>query len=103
MGWNSWNKFQCDINEDMIREMADALVATGLRDAGYQYIVIDDCQDESATVSVLSSPSGALSLRHESPADYVHAQGLKIGIYPEPAMPPAPATPAAGATSTRTP
>src|SRR5690606_4704668 len=43
MGWNSWNKFQCEINEDMIRQMADALVETGMRDAGYEYLVIDDC------------------------------------------------------------
>ena len=44
MGWNSWNKFACDgINETVIRETADAMVASGMKDAGYQYIVIDDC------------------------------------------------------------
>ena len=43
MGWNSWNKFGCDVSETLIREMADAMVATGMKDAGYQYIVIDDC------------------------------------------------------------
>ena len=82
MGWNSWNKFQCDINEDMIREMADALVATGLRDAGYQYIVIDDCwHGERDSLGFIQAhperfPSGMKAL-----ADYVHAKGLKIGIY----------------------
>lgn len=43
MGWNSWNKFACDVNEQLIRETADAMVAPGMKDAGYEYIVIDDC------------------------------------------------------------
>src|SRR5690242_15224712 len=43
MGWNSWNKFGCNVSEQMIREMADAMVTSGMKDAGYQYIVIDDC------------------------------------------------------------
>ena len=43
MGWNSWNKFQCNINEDFIKRTADGMVSTGMKDAGYQYINIDDC------------------------------------------------------------
>ena len=43
MGWNSWNKFNCDVSEKLIKEIADAMVASGMKDAGYQYIVIDDC------------------------------------------------------------
>jgi alpha-galactosidase len=43
MGWNSWNKFACNVSEDMIREMADGMVKSGMKDAGYQYVVIDDC------------------------------------------------------------
>jgi alpha-galactosidase len=43
MGWNSWNKFGCDVSEQLIRETADAMVANGMKDAGYQYINIDDC------------------------------------------------------------
>ncbi|HEX9424288.1 MAG TPA: hypothetical protein VF899_13675, partial [Pyrinomonadaceae bacterium] len=43
MGWNSWNKFACNVSEDLIKKMADALVSTGMRDTGYQYVVIDDC------------------------------------------------------------
>src|SRR5437016_4412701 len=43
MGWNSWNKFACNIDERLIRETADAMVQTGLKDAGYQYVNIDDC------------------------------------------------------------
>src|SRR5690349_6380894 len=46
MGWNSWNRFGCDINEDLVRGAADALVSSGMKDAGYQYINIDDCWAE---------------------------------------------------------
>ena len=43
LGWNSWNTFGCDITETMIRQAADAMVSSGMRDAGYQYVVVDDC------------------------------------------------------------
>src|SRR5579884_2278908 len=43
MGWNSWNKFGCHIDENLIRETADAMVASGMKDVGYQYVNIDDC------------------------------------------------------------
>ena len=43
MGWNSWNKFGCDVSEALIRETADAVVSSGMKAAGYQYVVIDDC------------------------------------------------------------
>ena len=43
MGWNSWNDFACDVNEDKIKEVADAIVESGMKEAGYTYIVIDDC------------------------------------------------------------
>src|SRR3954453_22094247 len=43
MGWNSWNKFGCNVSESLIKETADALVSTGMKDAGYTYLVIDDC------------------------------------------------------------
>src|SRR5664279_4627397 len=43
MGWNSWNKFACNINEKIIRDVADAMVSSGMKDCGYQYIIIDDC------------------------------------------------------------
>lgn len=82
MGWNSWNKFGCDVNESMIREMADAMVTSGMRDAGYQYIVIDDCwqvaRDDSGNIipGPKRFPSGMKAL-----ADYIHKLGLKFGIY----------------------
>ncbi|HWW76859.1 MAG TPA: glycoside hydrolase family 27 protein, partial [Pyrinomonadaceae bacterium] len=43
MGWNSWNKFGCNVGESLIRETADAMVSSGMRDAGYLYVNIDDC------------------------------------------------------------
>ncbi|HPS62861.1 MAG TPA: glycoside hydrolase family 27 protein, partial [Bacteroidales bacterium] len=82
MGWNSWNKFGCDINEKIIREMADAMVSTGLKDAGYDYLVIDDCwqirRDDNGTIVADPErfPSGMKSL-----GDYIHSKGLKFGIY----------------------
>jgi alpha-galactosidase len=82
MGWNSWNKFGCDVNERLIRETADAMVATGMKDAGYEYVVIDDCwqvaRDSVGSILVDAErfPSGMKAL-----ADYVHARGLKFGLY----------------------
>ncbi|MEV4598897.1 NPCBM/NEW2 domain-containing protein [Amycolatopsis sp. NPDC049253] len=83
MGWNSWNKFGCNINETLIRETADAIVSSGLRDAGYQYVNIDDCwaeQNRNAEGKFEPNherfPSGIKTL-----ADYVHGKGLKLGIY----------------------
>jgi alpha-galactosidase len=43
MGWNSWNKFGCDVSEKLIKSVADAMVSNGMRDTGYNYLVIDDC------------------------------------------------------------
>ncbi len=82
MGWNSWNKFGCHVSEDLIRQMADAMVKSGMKDAGYQYIVIDDCwqveRDASGNIvpDAKTFPSGIKAL-----ADYVHSRGLKFGIY----------------------
>jgi len=82
MGWNSWNKFACDINEQLVREVADAMVSSGLREAGYQYVNIDDCwqgtRDARGFIQPdpVRFPSGMKAL-----ADYVHARGLKFGLY----------------------
>lgn len=82
MGWNSWNKFACNVSEKLIKETADAMVATGMQDAGYEYIVIDDCWQigrDSLGFIVADSerfPSGIKAL-----ADYIHSKGLKFGIY----------------------
>jgi alpha-galactosidase len=82
MGWNSWNKFQCDVSEELIRETADAMATNGMKDAGYQYINIDDCwQGQRDAQGFIQPdpkrfPSGIKAL-----ADYVHSKGLKFGIY----------------------
>lgn len=83
MGWNSWNRFGCDIDEELIMQTADALVDSGMRDAGYEYINIDDCwqareRDEDGNIKPdpTSFPSGMEAL-----SDYVHELGLKLGLY----------------------
>ena len=83
MGWNSWNMFEGDINEQIVREIADAFVSSGLKDAGYVYIIIDDewqgkGRDENGHIypDPKKFPSGMKAL-----ADYVHGKGLKFGIY----------------------
>ena len=82
MGWNSWNKFACNVSEQLIRQQADAMAASGMKAAGYQYIVIDDCWQKSrdADGNIQADPerfpSGIKAL-----ADYVHAKGLKFGLY----------------------
>ncbi|WP_188462650.1 alpha-galactosidase [Marivirga lumbricoides] len=82
MGWNSWNKFACNVDEDLIKQTADAMVSSGMKDAGYEYIIIDDCwhgeRDEKGFISANKErfPSGMKAL-----VDYVHSKGLKFGIY----------------------
>ncbi|MBN1951020.1 MAG: glycoside hydrolase family 27 protein [Bacteroidales bacterium] len=82
MGWNSWNYFACDVSEDLIREAADAMVSSGMKDAGYIYINIDDCwHGERDSLGFIHPdpehfPSGMKAL-----ADYIHSKGLKLGIY----------------------
>ena len=83
MGWNSWNKFACkDVNEAVVRAQADAMVSSGMKAAGYEFVVIDDCWQvgRDAAGNILADPqkypSGIKAL-----ADYVHSKGLKFGIY----------------------
>lgn len=82
MGWNSWNHFGCNINEEIIKQTADVLVSSGLKDAGYIYLNIDDCwHGERDSLGFIHPdkekfPSGMKAL-----ADYVHSKGLKLGIY----------------------
>jgi alpha-galactosidase len=82
MGWNSWNRFSCNVNEDLVKSAADALVSSGMKDSGYEYVVIDDCWQVSRDTAgniiadTKSFPHGIKAL-----ADYVHSKGLKFGIY----------------------
>ncbi|MEE6262312.1 glycoside hydrolase family 27 protein [Plantactinospora sonchi] len=86
MGWNSWNTFGCNINETLIRQVADAIVSSGMRDLGYKYVVVDDCwmnptRDAQGNLQANPSrfPSGMKAL-----GDYLHARGLLFGIYQAP-------------------
>jgi alpha-galactosidase len=82
MGWNSWNTFGCSIDETLIRQIADTMATNGMKDAGYQYVNLDDCwqvsRDASGVIVADTSkfPSGIKAL-----ADYVHSKGLKLGVY----------------------
>lgn len=82
MGWNSWNKFKCDVDEHLIKTMADSIVAFGLAQKGYTYVNIDDCwqvaRDDMGRIvpDPKRFPSGMKAL-----GDYIHKKGLKFGIY----------------------
>jgi alpha-galactosidase len=84
LGWNSWNPVRCEgLHEDLIKEVADAMVSSGLRDAGYRYVNIDDCwmapkrsEDGHLMPHPKRFPSGMKAL-----GDYIHSRGLRFGIY----------------------
>ena len=83
MGWNSWNHFATKIDDATVRAQADAMVKTGMRDAGYLYVNIDDAwQGERDPQGVIHSNSKFPDMK--ALADYVHSKGLKIGIYSSP-------------------
>jgi alpha-galactosidase len=83
MGWNSWNHFAEKVSDAVVRQAADAMVSSGMRDAGYLYINIDDTwegeRDASGVIHTNSKFPDMKAL-----ADYVHGKGLKIGIYSSP-------------------
>jgi len=83
MGWNTWNTFGKQINEKVIFETADAMVRTGLRDAGYEYLVIDDAWQapERGADGRLRADPEKFPNGMKAVADYVHGKGLKFGIY----------------------
>jgi len=83
MGWNSWNTFGVNINERLVMDMADAMVSSGMKSAGYTYLVLDDAwlakerdADGNLIVDPARFPHGIKYI-----ANYVHAQGLKFGLY----------------------
>jgi alpha-galactosidase len=82
MGFNTWNRFGCNVDEKLIRETADAMVETGMLDAGYRYLVIDDCWqvDRSADGRIIADPQ-RFPAGMKALADYVHARGLLFGVY----------------------
>jgi alpha-galactosidase len=83
MGWSSWNAFQTNVTAERVQGIADAMVESGMKDAGYQYVNIDDgwaladrAEDGTVQVDTEAFPDGIAGL-----ADYVHSLGLKLGIY----------------------
>ena len=84
MGWNTWNKYACNINEDIIRSNADKIVELGLSKLGYTYVNVDDCWNQverhpethKVQVDTQKFPSGMKAL-----GDYLHSKGLNFGIY----------------------
>lgn len=84
MGWNSWNAFMGDISEDLIRETADAFAKLGLKDYGYEYIVIDDgylLKDRDSDGKIQPDTSKFPSNSFKPLADHIHGLGLKFGMY----------------------
>ena len=84
MGWNSWNKFAGRIDDATVRSIADAMASNGMKDAGYQYINIDDTWEADHR-----DAQGNITTNKKFPdmkalADYIHAKGLKLGIYSSP-------------------
>jgi len=83
MGWNSWNKFRSEVSDPLVRQVADAMVRNGMRDAGYVYVNIDDTWEAGR------DPHGQILTNERFPdmkalSDYIHSKGLKIGIYSSP-------------------
>jgi alpha-galactosidase len=82
MGWNSWNKFQCNVSAELIKTVADAIATNGMKESGYEYVVIDDCwqvkrdADGNIVADAERFPEGIKGV-----ADYVHGKGLKFGVY----------------------
>lgn len=83
MGWNTWNKFGCSINEHIIRDNADRIVELGLDKLGYKYVNIDDCwmladrdQNDHMKVDPATFPNGMKAV-----GDYIHSKDLLFGIY----------------------
>ena len=83
MGWNSWNTFGPDINEKVVMEMADFIADNGLKDAGYEYVIIDDCwslKERNEKGEIVPDPEKfPHGMKYVS--DYVHSKGLKFGMY----------------------
>jgi len=83
MGWNSWNTFQTNINEKLVEDMADAMVNSGMKDAGYIYLVLDDgwmAKERDSAGNLVPDPE---KFPHgiKVVADYIHSKGLKFGLY----------------------
>lgn len=84
MGWNSWNLFKSRVNDEIVRGIADAMVSSGMRDAGYVYVNIDDTWEGESRDAQGNITTNSKFPNMKSLADYVHSKGLKLGIYTSP-------------------
>lgn len=84
MGWNSWNTFQTNINDKLVRDIADKMVSSGMKDDGYNYLVLDDgwmaMERDSVTGNLIPDPV-KFPYGMKALVDYVHSKGLKFGLY----------------------
>ena len=82
MGWNTWNTFACDVSEELLLSVAEQIDHLGLKDSGYNYVVLDDCwsasRNENGTLrwNTTKFPSGISDV-----ADHLHSTGFKFGLY----------------------
>ena len=83
MGWNSWNRYGCDVSDTLIRKQADAMVNSGLKAAGYQYVNVDDCWEGKRDANGYIQPNERFP-DMRALGDYIHSKGLKFGIYSSP-------------------
>ena len=81
MGWNSWNKYGCNVTDAIIRQNAAAIASSGMKDAGYTYVNIDDCWAKTRAGDGTIQPDPSTFPDMTSLASYVHSLGLKLGIY----------------------
>jgi alpha-galactosidase len=83
MGWNSWNHFHRQVDDGIIRAQAEAMVSSGMRDAGYLYVNIDDTWEGERDANGNIQPNSKFP-DMKALADFVHSKGLKLGIYSSP-------------------
>ena len=83
MGWNSWNHFNCNINETVLKQTADKIVELGLGKKGYVYVNVDDCWqiDRDSTTKVIIEDKKKFPSGMDGLAKYIHSKGLKFGLY----------------------
>ncbi|MGD0694137.1 MAG: glycoside hydrolase family 27 protein [Terriglobia bacterium] len=85
MGWNDWYQFECKVTDSVIRAAADALVSSGMKAAGYEYVNVDDCWQGQRDPQGFIQPNERFPDMKEL-ADYIHSKGLKFGLYTSPGL-----------------
>jgi len=85
MGWNDWYQFECKVTDSVIRAAADALVSSGMKAAGYEYVNVDDCWQGQRDPQGFIQPNERFPDMKEL-ADYIHSKGLKFGLYTPPGL-----------------